>query len=78
MMFTPHGVLGGSSYHQSGGGAPDALVPLGKEKGRVTKLEQEFFFSIFTFFPVIHLLSEPDLGLNSSTPFVTDHRSFWN
>jgi len=44
-MFTPHGVLGGGSCHQSGGGAPDASVPLGKEKGRVTALEQEFFFS---------------------------------
>jgi len=79
VMFTPHGVLGGGSYHQSGGGAPDASVPLGKEKGRVTELEQEFFSSqSLPFFPVIHLLSEPDLGLNSSTPFVTDHGSFWN
>ena len=49
-MFTPHGVLGGGSYHQSHGGAPDASVLLGKGKGRVTELEQEFFFSIFTFF----------------------------
>ena len=40
MMFTPHGVLGGSSYHQSGGGAPAASVPLGKGEGRVTELKQ--------------------------------------
>ena len=43
-MFTPHGVLGGGSYHQSHGGAPDASVLLGKGKGRVTELEREFFF----------------------------------
>jgi hypothetical protein len=44
---------------QRGGGAPAASVPLGKGKGRVTVLEQEFFLNLYLSFPVIHLLSEP-------------------
>jgi hypothetical protein len=75
VMFTPQGKgwTGWSTptaaNQRSGGGAPAASAPLGKGKGRVAELEQEVLLNLYLFSPVIHLLSEPDLGLNSSAPF---------